>query len=306
MSLIKNLIWTIGIFGIVIFAVACGDDDDDDDEGHAAPAVASVAGSAVASAVDNTPASSTTSAQRAAGGAGTSGTATQAAAPQLASSSTEAGIWVTGTGELNLSPDIAFIRLGVETTSPSVTEARDEAATAMDAVVTAVKAKGLTDEDIQTTSFNIWPQYDRQEVVTNGVRSSVRVLSGYTVSNDAVIKVRDLDEVGTIIDDVVDAGGDAARVNGIDFSIEDPRAHTTQLREDAVNAALENAKHFASLTGVTLGKLVYVTEVGDEPVVQGIAESRAFALPAAAAPTTGISGGSLDLTLTVRAGFAIE
>ena len=305
MSIMKSIVWTIGIFGIVIFAVACGDDDDD--EGHAAPAVANVAGSAVASAVDNTPASST-SAQRAAGGAGTAGTATQAAAPQLVSSSTEAGIWVTGTGELNLSPDIALIRLGVETTSPSVTEARDEAATAMDAVVTAVKAKGLSDEDIQTTSFNIWPQYDRQEVVTNGVRSSVRVLSGYTVSNDAVIKVRDLDAIGTIIDDVVDAGGDAARVNGIDFSIEDPGAHTTQLREDAVNAALENAKHFASLTGVTLGKLVYVTEVSDSPIVQGVAESRAFAMAAAApaAPATGISGGSLDLTLTVRAGFAIE
>ena len=304
MSLMKSLVWTIGIFGIVIFAVACGDDDDD--EGHAAPAVASVAASAVGSAVDNTPAS-TTSAQRAAGGAGTAGTATQAAPPQLASASNEAGIWVTGTGEMNLSPDIALIRLGVETTSPSVTDARDEAATAMDAVVTAVKAKGLTDEDIQTTSFNIWPQYDRQEVLTNGVRSSVRVLSGYTVSNDAVIRVRDLDAVGTIIDDVVNAGGDAARVNGIDFSIEDPGAYTTQLREEAVNAALENAKHFASLTGVTLGKLVYVTEVSGAPVVQGIAESRAFAMAAApAAPATGISGGSLDLTLTVRAGFAIE
>ena len=303
MSLMKSLVWTIGIFGIVIFAVACGDDDDD--EGHAAPPVASVAASAVGSAVDNSPASST-SAQRAAGGAGTAGTATQASSPQLASASTEAGIWVTGTGEMNLSPDIALLRLGVETTSPSVTEARDEAATAMDAVVTAVKAKGLTDEDIQTTSFNIWPQYDRQEVLTNGVRSSVRVLSGYTVSNDAVIKIRDLDEVGNIIDDVVDAGGDAARVNGIDFSIEDPGAHTTQLREDAVNAALENAKHFASLTGVTLGKLVYVTEVSGSPIVQPIAESRAFAMAAAPAPATGISGGSLDLTLTVRAGFAIE
>ena len=303
MSLMKSIVWTIGIFGILIFAVACGDDDDD--EGHAAPPVASVAASAVGSAVDSSPASSS-SAQRAAGGAGTAGTATQSATPQLASASTEAGIWVTGTGEMILSPDIALLRLGVETTSPSVTEARDEAATAMDAVVTAVKAKGLTDEDIQTTSFNIWPQYDRQEVLTNGVRSSVRVLSGYTVSNDAVIKIRDLDEVGNIIDDVVDAGGDAARVNGIDFSIEDPGAHTTQLREDAVNAALENAKHFASLTGVTLGKLVYVTEVSGSPIVQPIAESRAFAMAAAPAPATGISGGSLDLTLTVRAGFAIE
>ena len=305
MSLMKSIVLAIGIFGIVIFAVACGDDDDD--EGHAAPTVSSVAGSAVASAVESAP-SSTTSTQRAAGGAGTAGTATQAASPQLASASNEAGIWVTGTGEMNLSPDIALIRLGVETTSPSVTEARDEAATAMDAVVAAVKAKGLTDEDIQTTSFNIWPQYDRQEVMTNGVRSSIRVLSGYTVSNDAVIKVRDLDSVGTIIDDVVNAGGDAARINGIDFSIEDPSAYTTQLREDAVNAALESAKHFATLTGITIGKLVYITEVSGSPIVQPLAESRAFAMAAAApaAMATGISGGSLDLTLTVRAGFAIE
>ena len=302
MSLMKSIVLAIGIFGIVIFAVACGDDDDD--EGHAVPAVASVAASAVGSAVDTTPASAT-SAQRAAGGAGATGTAIQAAAPQLASASTEAGIWVTGTGEMNLSPDIALIRLGVETTSPSVTEARDEAARAMEAVVAAVKNNGLADEDIQTTSFNIWPQYDRQEVMTNGVRSSVRVLSGYTVSNDAVIKVRDLGAVGTIIDDVVNAGGDAARINGIDFSIEDPGAYTTQLREDAVNAALDNAKHFATLTGVTLGKLVYVTEVSGSPIVQPLAESRAFAMPAAAAATS-ISGGSLDLTLTVRAGFAIE
>ena len=298
MSIMKSMALAIGIFGILVFAVACGDDDDDD-EGHAASAV----GSAVDSTSGTTPApASRTSAASASGAAGTGQTATL----QLASASTEAGIWVTGTGSMNLAPDITLVMLGVEATSPSVTEARNEAATAMDAIVSAVKANGLSDEDIQTTSFNIWPQYDRQEVVTNGVRSTVRVLSGYTVSNDAVIKVRDLDAVGAIIDDVVDAGGDVARINGIDFSIEDPGAYTTDLREDAVNAAIENAKHFATLTGVTLGKLVYVTEIGDEPVVQGIAESRAFALPAAAAPPTGISGGSLDLTLTVRAGFAID
>ena len=304
MSIMKSILLAIGIFGVLVFAAACGDDD----EGSGAPAVASVAASGAGSAVDSISGTSGAAPASRTAAASTSGsTATvQSAAPQLASASTEAGIWVTGTGSMNLAPDITLVMLGVEATSPSVTEARNEAATAMEAVVSAVKANGLTDEDIQTTSFNIWPQYDRQEVVTNGVRSTVRVLSGYTVSNDVVIKVRNLDAVGTIIDAVVDAGGDAARINGIDFSIEDPGAYTTDLREDAVNAAIENAKHFAALTGVTLGKLVYVTEVSDEPVVQGIAESRAFALPAAAAPTTGISGGSLDLTLTVRAGFAIE
>ena len=301
MSIMKSIVWTIGIFGVVIFAVACGDD-----ESHTAPTVSSVAGSAVGSAVESVPTAPVTT-QRAAGGAGTAGTATQAAAPQYATASAEAGIWVSGTGEISLAPDIALIRLGVETTSPSVTEARDESATAMDAVVTAVKNNGLNDEDIQTTSFNIWPEYERQEVITNGVRSNIRVLTGYRVSNTAVIKVRDLDAVGAIIDDVVNAGGDAARINGIDFSIEDSSQYTTQLREDAVNAALEKAQHFATLTGVTLGKLVYVTDVSDSPIVQPLAESRAFAMAAApAAPATGISGGSLDLTLTVRAGFAIE
>ena len=299
MSIMKSIVWIVGIFGIVIFAVACGDDDD---EGHEAPAVASV----VASAVESAPASAT-SAQRAAGGAGTAGTATQAATSQYATGSSEAGIWVTGTGGMSLAPDIALVRLGVETTSPSVTEARNEAATAMEAVVAAVKQNGLTDADIQTTSFNIRPEYERQEVVTNGVRSSIRVLTGYRVSNTAIIKVRDLDEVGTIIDEVVAAGGDATRINGIDFSIEDASAYTTQLREDAVNAALESAKHFATLTGVTLGKLVYVTEVSDTPIVRESAERALAAMAAApAAPATGISGGSLDLTLTVQAGFAIE
>ena len=70
MSIVKSIVWTIGIFGIVLFAVACGDDDDD--EGHTAPPVSSVAGSAVASAVESAPAAPVTT-QRAAGGAGTDG-----------------------------------------------------------------------------------------------------------------------------------------------------------------------------------------------------------------------------------------
>lgn len=302
MNVLKSIVWIVGMCGIVIFAVACGGDDD---EGYTTLPVSNVDTSAVGSAVVSAPSSAVSvqhpSTSTVGGLAGTGA----APPPQYATGSTNAGIWVTGTGEMSLTPDIALVRLGVETNSRSVTEARDEAATAMEAVVSAVKENGLTDEDIQTTSFNIWPQYEWQEIIKNGILTRVRVLSGYTVSNDVVIKVRDLDAVGTIIDDVATAGGDATRINGIDFSIEDPSAYTTQLREDAVKAALENANHFATLTGVTLGKLVYVTEVSDSPVVQGIAESRAFALPAAAAPPTGISGGSLDLTLTVRAGFAI-
>ncbi len=279
MNVLKSIVVTIGILGIVTFAVACGGDD----EGYTTLPVSNVA-------VSTLP-----------GPAGTGA----ASAPQYAAGVTEAGIWVTGTGEISLPPDIALLRLGVETTAPSVTEARGDAATAMDAVIAAVKDNGLADEDIQTTSFNIWPQYEYQEVSSGGVFSNKRVLTGYQVSNTAIVKIRDLDAVGKIIDDVATAGGDATRINGIDFSIEDPSAYTAELREDAVEVAMENAQHFAALTGVTLGKVVYITEVGgDVPFVEDfLAETRAFAM--ASAPLTPISGGSLDITLTVQAGFAI-
>ena len=101
MSIVKSIVWTIGIFGIVLFAVACGDDDDDEES--CGPA--RLERGRLRRRVRRwraLPAAPVTNAQRAAGGAGTAGTATQAAAPQYATASAEAGIWVTGTGEMNL------------------------------------------------------------------------------------------------------------------------------------------------------------------------------------------------------------
>ncbi len=237
---------------------------------------------------------------------GFSAGAGQASVPTYQVGSTQAGIWVTGKGKLSVLPDIALVTLGVETTAKTLTEARDEAATAMDSIVAAVKRYNMTDRDIQTTSFNIWPDYQYQEVTKDGIRTNNRILIGYRVSNTAIIKVRDLSKVGAIIDDVVNAGGDATRINGVDFSIENNSFLMAQLREQAVKAALQNAQQFASLTGVALGKLVYIAETGGgSPVVQDFGAQRSLAF-AEAAPATSISGGSLDLTLTVQAVFNIE
>lgn len=109
-----------------------------------------------------------------------------------------------------------------------------------------MKRHNLGNRDVQTTSFNIWPEYQYQE---DGIRTNDRILIGYGVSNTASIKVRDLDKVGAIIDDVVNAGGDATRINGINYSVENDSFHLPQLREQAVNAALLNAQQFESLSG---------------------------------------------------------
>ena len=119
-------------------------------------------------------------------------------------------------------------------TADTVAEARAEAAGAMDAVVRAVKAHGLEDQDVQTRSFNIWPQYEYPEVTSGGTRTRRQVLVGYTVSNMAGIKIRDVDAVGAIIDDVAEAGGDKTRIDGVNFSVEDPEPFMAQLRQEAV------------------------------------------------------------------------
>ena len=221
--------------------------------------------------------------------------------------SAQTGIWVTGVGSITLEPDMAVVSIGVETDAASVAEARDQAARAMAAIVDAVKAHGLSEKDIRTSSFNIYPQYEYTEVVEQGRSVHKQILVGYRVSNSANIKVKDIAGVGTIIDDVAEAGGDATRINGISFTVEDTKPFMTQLREEAVNDALTKAQHFASLTGVFVGPLTYISETGGgSPIPQPSPAPRMAYAEAAAAPPTSISGGELGLSLSIQAVFEIQ
>ncbi len=218
----------------------------------------------------------------------------------------QAGIQVIGEGVVSLEPDLALLNIGVETTGDTVAEARQKAAEAMEAVVESVKAHGLEDRDIQTRSFNIWPRYDYQEVFEEGRYVGKEMLIGYQVSNSVSLKIRDLDAVGIVIDDASTAGGAATRIHGISFTVEDPKPFTDSLREEAVKDAMAKAQHFAGLTGVQVGRLVYIAEVGGGvPRFQdGAGQFFAEAAFAARAPTP-IGGGELEIRLMVQVVFNI-
>ena len=226
---------------------------------------------------------------------------------QLQASSGQAGIWVSGQGKITLEPDLAVLNLGVEASAKSVAAAREQAATAMDAIVMSLTGNGVEGRDIQTRFFNISPQYEWTEVIQNGVRTNKQVLVGYRVSNSVAVKIRDLSAVGNIIDDVAGAGGDATRINGISFTVEDTAPFLVDLREDAVADALAKADQLARLTGVLLGRLVFISESGvGQPQARPLQEFAVVRSLAAAAPDTSISGGELVISLTVQAVFAIQ
>ncbi len=224
-------------------------------------------------------------------------------APQTASTlsgviQSQSGISVSGEGSIDLVPDLALLNVGVEAVAESVSQAREEAAQAMDAVIAAVKAHGLEDRDIQTRSFDIWPQYDYQ--------NNTRTLIGYTVNSSATVKIRDIDNVGAIIDDVADAGGNATRIDGIRFTVEDPKPHMADLREAAFQDAMAKAEHLATLAGVELGPVTFVTESSGVPVSRDeTLDAMTLAAPAAA-PSTSISGGELRISMHVQAVFDIR
>ena len=309
MTKLSNLAVAIGLATLLVILVACGNGEaaSSPDQGSTAVSPAATGGAVAVAPQAPAPGAAVPAAAPVAPVAEPLPLASgQAYSSLLQTSNAQVGIWVTGEGTVTLEPDLVLLNIGVETTGSSVSEARDEAAMAMDAVVTALHARDVEDRDIQTRFFNISPEYEFQEVIDLRRRTTQRVLVGYRISNSATIKIRDLDGVGAIIDDVATAGGDAIRIDGIRFTVEDPQPFQAQLREAAVTDALTKAQQFASLAGVSVGRLVFISESGGRaPAPRAFEETVMFAA-AASAPATVVSGGELELRMTVQVVFDIQ
>ena len=206
------------------------------------------------------------------------------------------GISVSGEGKATGVPDIAMLSLGVSSVKPTVKDARDDAASTMQKVVDAIKADGVADKDVQTSQYSISPEYDYSQ---NGSK-----LTGYRVTNTVTVKVRDVDKTSQVLDDVAAAGGDIVQVQGVSFTIDDPKALQDQAREEAVKDAKARAQRLADTAGVKLGDPISIQEGSStQPMPMDVSAGAALK---ETAPSTPIMTGELDVDLTVQVVFAIE
>ena len=212
------------------------------------------------------------------------------------------GIWVSGTGKVTVTPDIALLELGIEAQEVSVTEAQARASEAMEKVMSSLVDNGVAEKDIQTWNFRIrqrsrWDDEQQQEVAI-----------GYRVTNDVVAKIRDIEKVSSIIDAVVAAGGDYTRIDDLNFSVDDPSAYYDEAREKAMTDARDKAEQIANLAGKRLGEPTYIAESGVTPYYNygGMAYEMEMA---AAAPTviveTPISLGEVDIRVNLQVAYTI-
>ena len=215
-----------------------------------------------------------------------------------------AGIHVTGTGKAQADPDLADVSVSVETFGDTVAQARGEAAQAATAVLESLRSNGLSDDDIATTRFTIQPEYSYREVITaEGGRRSERVLTGYRVTNALLATVREIDDVGTVIDGAAAAGGDATRIDSVIFRVENGAALEAAARELAVRDALAKADVLATESGASRGTLITIAEFGGSQFpIEARVESAAFD----GGVSTPIVTGSFEVTVNVQATFAIE
>jgi uncharacterized protein YggE len=190
---------------------------------------------------------------------GTTAGANQVTVPNNNTGGQMAGISVSGTGEITGTPDTISVDLGVSVLGDTVDDATTKAADAANALIDSLKSNGVDAKAITTTNYSIYPEYDH--------RAEKQVLLGYRVNNTVRAKISDVANSGSVIDEATDAAGDAARVDGIAFSIEDDAEMVEAAREAAWNDAFKKASQLAELSGQKLGPVISISESVSRPPV---------------------------------------
>ncbi|MDW0110237.1 SIMPL domain-containing protein [Sporosarcina aquimarina] len=138
---------------------------------------------------------------------------------------------VGGTGMVSGKPDLVSIQLGITTHAAQLSDALTDNSDRSQSVIDQLTALGVSREDIQTSLFNVSPQYDYID--------GQQHFREYEVHHQLKVTVRDIQDVGEIIDAAVRAG--ATEVSSIQFSID----NSSELYEEALTKAVRNAQSHA-------------------------------------------------------------
>ncbi len=217
-----------------------------------------------------------------------------AQAPVSTPSTANRTITAQGEGKVYVTPDIAYIYIGVHTESDSVASALSDNNKQAQAVASTLKELGVDAKDIQTSAFSVNPQ---QQFDKNGQPTK----TVYVVDNTVNVTVRDLAKLGDILDAVVKSG--ANTINSISFDVQNKATAIAEARKLAIQDGRSQATEMASAAGVTLGDLqslnVYASS-GPVPVYEGKGGASAVSV-AGNVPTA-----SGQLVITMEASMVYE
>ena len=212
----------------------------------------------------------------------------------LAGTALAEGATVNVIGEVTLqaTPDMATVMLGVSTDGETAAATLSANNAAVTAVLKRLADAGIEDRDLQTSNLSLnpnWVGYDS---------GSMPSIANYTAMNMLNVRVRDLSQLGMILDVSVMDG--ANTLNGITFELSDPRPVMDEARKAAFADAKARAELLVAAAGGKLGAIVSITETPNYA-----SGSPMFRSDAAAASPVPVATGQIGMAASVSVTFEL-
>lgn len=215
-------------------------------------------------------------------------------------------ITVTGTGKAATPPTIAEVVFTVQETAGTV-EAAQEAATARtNSALDAIQALDIANEDIQTSGYNVYPQYENPQPCFPGTicaQGSPNII-GYQVSQTITVTIRDVAKAGNVLAALGEAG--VQNISGPDFRVDDDSEVLAEARGKAIDDAREKAEELAKQLGVDLGDVVSFSENGGPYPMYNSFDAKGGVAMEAASMAPRLPIGESESTVTVSVTYEID
>ena len=217
------------------------------------------------------------------------------------------GINVQANSSISVPADLASFNIKIKSREKTVTEARENTARYANRVVDAIKKLNISEDDIQTTSFNIYPETRWIEKKDDFGTYSESTIIAYSVENSINVLVRNLDDLGKVIDEATIAGENQIQINSINFSISNINSYEKKLRENAAINAKNKAQTYVESLGLKLGNLNYLNEISSPIATPSYAPRMEIAMSADSqyTPSTFIPG-DIEISISIQANFEIS
>ncbi|MDQ6936846.1 MAG: SIMPL domain-containing protein [Actinomycetota bacterium] len=160
-------------------------------------------------------------------------------------------ISVSGTGRVDVAPDVLLVSLALEGSGADVAGALDAASASTMAVLDALRAAAVEPADVGTSHLCVNQRYSDHGRIT-----------GYECRQALQLVLRDLDTSGRVLREVATAAGSALRVDDVSRSVSDPAPAAALARAAAFGDALAKAEQLAELAGRRLGAILNIEEAG--------------------------------------------
>jgi len=215
-------------------------------------------------------------------------------------------ISVSGEGKVYAKPDVALASFGVTNQGTAVADVTKVNTEKMNAVIAAIKALSVDEKDIQTTNFNLSPiyNYGSLSMMSSYPTRSSGTITGYTLTQNVQIKIRDFTKIGDIFSKVTASGANLA--SDLQFTIDNPEQYKQEARAKAIAQAKENAKNLVDASGIKLGKLVNVYENYYPTMYSSKAVGMGGGSAVDAVPVPVIQPGQQEIAITINLTYQVR